>query len=89
MRSRSRPAASRTVIRPETDAAPIDEPTAAASGEIAEYDAHGVLRGRTRFFLHEREMPRWIPLGEAAFLLWVLVALVVAWLVIGVVLRLT
>jgi hypothetical protein len=89
MRSRSRPTASRTAIRRETDPEPVDEPAAATSGEIAEYDAHGALRGRTRFFLHEREMPSWIPVGEAAFLLWVLIALVVAWLVVGVILRLT
>ena len=88
MRSRRHPA-SRTVIPRDTDAAPIDEPVAATSGEIAEYDAHGALRGRTRFFLHAREMPSWIPVGEAAFLLWVLIALVVAWLAVGVVLRLT
>jgi len=87
--SRRHPAAVRRVVLRETDAAAIDEPAAATSGEIAEHDAHGAVRGRTRFFLHDREMPSWVPVGEAAFLLWVLVALVVAWLVVGVILRLT
>jgi hypothetical protein len=61
---------------------------AAVSGEIVEYDADGRSHRRTRFFLAEREI-RWLPIGEAAFLLWVLVALIAVWLVVGVVLKLT
>jgi hypothetical protein len=80
---------SRTVELRDGDGRRTDEPEVAASGEIVERDAHGVLRGRTRFFLRDEEMPSRIPVGEAAFLLWVLVAMLVAWLVVGVILRLT
>lgn len=64
------------------------DPTAAVRGEMVEYDDHGELRRRTRFFLAERELP-WLPVSEPAFLLWVLAALMVVWLVIGLILRLT
>lgn len=56
------------------------DPAQAVSGEIAEYRAHGRLRRRTRFFLQRAELP-WLPVSEAAFLLWVLALLVFAWLV--------
>lgn len=52
-----------------------------------ELDAHGVTR-RTRFFLQRDELP-WLPVSEAAFLLWVLVAFVLAWVGIGLLLVLT
>jgi len=65
-----------------------DDPAAAIHGEIVEYDAHGEPRRRTRFFLAERELP-WLPISEAAFLLWVLIALMLIWLAVGLVLRLT
>ena len=65
-----------------------DDPAAAVHGEILELDPHGEPKRRTRFFLAEREIP-WLPIGEAAFLIWVLVALMVTWLVVGLVLRLT
>jgi hypothetical protein len=65
-----------------------DDPAAAVHGEIVEFDAHGQPRRRTRFFLAERELP-WLPVGEAAFLIWVLVALMLVWLAVGLVLRLT
>lgn len=71
----------------DAEGRPTDDPEAAVSGEIAEYDAHGRLRRRTRFFLTERELP-WLPVSEPAFLLWVLAALMVIWLVLGFVLRL-
>jgi hypothetical protein len=63
-----------------------DDPAQAVAGEISEPDAHG--RRRTRFFLDRTELP-WLPVGEAAFLLWVLVALVLVWASIGIVLRFT
>jgi hypothetical protein len=65
-----------------------DDPDAAVSGEVAEYDDHGKLLRRTRFFLDRSELP-WLPVAETAFLLWVLAALVLVWVVIAVVLRLT
>ena len=65
-----------------------DDPARAVTGEVAEYDAHDRLLGRTRFFLDRRELP-WLPVGEAAFLLWVFAALVLVWVFIAIVLRIT
>ena len=65
-----------------------DDPESAVSGEVAEYDDHGRVLRRTRFFLDRSELP-WLPVGETAFLLWVLAALVLVWVAIAVVLRLT
>jgi hypothetical protein len=65
-----------------------DDPDGAVSGEVAEYDDHGRVLGRTRFFLDRSELP-WLPVGETAFLLWVLALLVLVWVVIAVVLHLT
>jgi hypothetical protein len=80
---------SRTVDLRDADGRRTTDAAVAVSGEVAEHDAHGVLRRRTRFFLRREEMPARIPLGEAAFLVWVLVVLLAAWVVFGVVLRLT
>jgi hypothetical protein len=66
---------------------PTDDPALAVRGEITELDDHGRPRRRTWFFLEEKA-PRWLPIGEAAFLLWVLVAFIVAWLVVGLILGL-
>lgn len=79
------PATARAVAYTDAEGRPTDDPAAAVRGEMVEYDAHGRLRRRTRFFLTERELP-WLPVGEAAFLLWVLVALMLVWLGIGLVL---
>ncbi|HKY23640.1 MAG TPA: hypothetical protein VJM07_00700 [Gaiella sp.] len=65
-----------------------DDPETAVRGEIAERDDHGRVLRRTRFFLDRAELP-WLPVGEAAFLLWVLAALVLIWAGIGIALRLT
>jgi hypothetical protein len=64
-----------------------EDPAQAASGEIAQYDDHGRLR-RTRFFLDRSQIP-WLPVSEAAFLLWVLVGFVIIWGCIGLLLTLT
>ena len=72
----------------DADGQATDDPAAAVRGEIVEYDAHGLPRRRTRFFLAERELP-WLPVGEAAFLVWVLVILMIVWLGIGLFLYLT
>ena len=65
-----------------------DDPAQAVTGEIAEYDAHDRVLRRTRFFLDRTELP-WLPVGEAAFLLWVLAALVLVWVFIAIALSLT
>jgi hypothetical protein len=65
-----------------------DDPAQAVGGEIAQLGPHGRPLRRTRFFLSRTELP-WLPIGEAAFLLWVLAALLVVWASIGLVLQLT
>jgi hypothetical protein len=63
-----------------------DDPGSAVAGEIVEYGRHERHPRRTRFFLERGEL-RWLPIGEAAFLLWVLAVLLVIWASIGLVLR--
>jgi hypothetical protein len=84
--SHSRPAPA--VSYTDAEGRATDDPAAAVRGEILEYDAHGHPARRTRFFLTERELP-WLPVGEAAFLLWVLVILMIVWLGVGVFLYVT
>jgi hypothetical protein len=43
---------------------------------------------RRLWFRVEEVEIRWLPVGEAAFLLWVLLVLLVAWLLVGVALGL-
>lgn len=69
----------------DAEGLPTDDPGSAVRGEMVEYDAGGEVRRRTRFFLSEQEIP-WLPVGEAAFLLWILVALVLIWAAIGLIL---
>jgi hypothetical protein len=72
----------------DADGRLTDDPAAAVRGEVTEFDRHGAPRRLTRFFLYEQRPLPWLPVSEAAFLLWVLVALVVAWLVVGLILGL-
>jgi hypothetical protein len=72
----------------DADGQATDDAAGAVRGEITEYDAHGEPRRRTRFSLLEQRPLPWLPVSEAAFLLWVLVALIVAWLVVGLILGL-
>ena len=76
------PDGARAVRYTDADGLPTDDPAAAVNGEMVEYDARGDVRRRTRFFLREEEIP-WLPVSEAAFLAWVLAALVLIWAVIG------
>lgn len=69
----------------DAEGLPTDDPAAAVHGEMVEYDAGGTVRRRTRFFLSEKEIP-WLRVSEAAFLLWVLVALVLVWAVVALIL---
>ena len=78
----------RAVAYTDAEGRATDDPAAAVRGELVEYDDDGVATRRTRFFMTERELS-WLPVSEAAFLLWVLVVLMVVWLGIGVVLFLT
>jgi hypothetical protein len=72
----------------DRDERATNAPAEAASGEIVEFDDHGAPLRRTRFFLRREELP-WLPVTEAAFLLWVLTALVVAWVAVAAYLALT
>lgn len=72
----------------DADGQATDDPAVAVRGEVAEYDPHGVPRRLTRFALLEQKALPWLPVSEAAFLLWVLVGLIVAWLVVGLILGL-
>ena len=65
-----------------------DDPAAAVSGEAVLYDEHGIPRRRTLFVMRQRELP-WLPVSEAAFLLWVLVILMLVWLAVGLALYFT
>jgi len=70
----------------DAEGRPTDDPAAAVRGEMVEYDdASGQVRKRTRFFLTEEQIP-WLPVGEAAFLVWVLAILVLIWAIIGLIL---
>jgi len=59
---------------------------AAARGEILEPPE--AREGRRFWFQVEDVQLKWLPLGETAFLLWVLAALVLVWLVVALVLLL-
>jgi hypothetical protein len=78
----------RRIVLVDVDGQPTDDPKAAVAGEVTELTAEGRPTQRRRFFLTREELP-WLPVGEAAFLLWVLVALVAVWAVVAVGLRLT
>jgi hypothetical protein len=79
---------SRVVTYTDAEGRATDDPATAVSGEAVLYDEHGIPRRRTRFFLTERELP-WLPVGEVAFLLWILAVLMVVWLAVGLFLYLT
>ena len=81
-RAARRPTPARAVAYTDAEGRTTDDPAAAVRGEIVDYDAHGAPAKRTRFFLSERELP-WLPISESAFLVWVLVALMSIWVVIG------
>jgi hypothetical protein len=69
----------------DAEGRPTDDPAEAVQGEVLEYAVHREPVRRARFFLSRSELP-WLPVSEPAFLLWVLAALVIVWLAIGLVL---
>jgi hypothetical protein len=85
-RAISVPTAVQTAAYVDSEGRPTDDLDAAVSGEIAVYDVHGRLHRRVHFFLTERELP-WMRVSEPAFLLWVLAALMLIWVAIGLGLR--
>ena len=60
-----------------------EDPAQAVRGEILEHDPEDGRTRRTWFHLQEVEIT-WLPVSESAFLLWVLLALAVVWVLIGV-----
>jgi hypothetical protein len=72
----------------DAEGRPTDDPAVAVRGEAVLYDEHGISRRRTLFVMRQRELP-WLPVSEAAFLLWVLVILMLVWLAVGLVLYVT
>jgi hypothetical protein len=66
----------------DADGNPTDDPARAVRGEVVEHDEGSGRKRRTWFFLDEVEI-KWLPVRESAFLLWVLLALLLAWVVIG------
>jgi hypothetical protein len=65
---------------------PTADPERAVTGEIVERDERGA-ETRTWFFVRKVELP-WLPVSEAAFLLWVLALLLLAWFVVALILLL-
>jgi hypothetical protein len=59
-----------------------DDPAQAVRGEVVEHDTKAGRTRRTWFRIQEVEI-KWLPVSESAFLLWVLLALLVTWLLIG------
>jgi hypothetical protein len=82
------PSQARVVTYTDAEGRATADPATAVSGEAVLYDEHGIPRRRTLFVMTQRELP-WLPVGEAVFLLWILVVLMLVWLAIGLVLYLT
>jgi hypothetical protein len=59
-----------------------EDPAQAVRGEIVERDPKAGRTKRTWFFIEEVEV-KWLPVSESAFLLWVLLALLLTWVLIG------
>jgi hypothetical protein len=66
----------------DADGNRTEDPSEAVGGEIVELDGAARPTRRTWFFASEVEV-KWLPVGEAAFLLWVLALLIGVWLGIG------
>ena len=66
----------------DADGNRTEDPARAVRGEILDRDAERRRTRRTWFHLQEVEI-KWLPVSETAFLLWVLFALVLLWVLIG------
>jgi hypothetical protein len=66
---------------------PTDDAARAVRGELVEHDEQSKQTRRVWYRLEQVEI-KWLPVSEASFLLWVLVALLAVWLAIGVALGL-
>ena len=70
----------RTSVYLDAEGNRTQDPGKAVGGEILEQADDGRGAKRTWFRVQEVEL-KWLPVSEAAFLLWVLALLVFAWLV--------
>jgi hypothetical protein len=61
---------------------PTENAAEAVRGEVVEHDPKAGRTRRTWFFIEEVEI-KWLPVSESAFLLWVLLALLLIWTLIG------
>ena len=59
-----------------------EDPAQAVRGEVVERDPKAGRTRRTWFLVEEVEF-KWLPVSESAFLLWVLLALALIWVLIG------
>jgi hypothetical protein len=59
-----------------------EDPAQAVRGEVVERDPKSGRTRRTWFLVKEVEI-KWLPVSESAFLLWVLLALALIWVLIG------
>jgi hypothetical protein len=59
-----------------------ESPAEAVRGEVVTRDQKSGRTRRTWFFIEEVEI-KWLPVSESAFLLWVLLALLTTWVLIG------
>ena len=66
----------------DADGNRTEDPAQAVGGELVELDGADRPTRRTWFLASEAEV-KWLPVGEAAFLLWVLALLISVWLAIG------
>ena len=66
----------------DADGNRTEDPSQAVGGELVELDGADRPTRRTWFLASEAEV-KWLPVGEAAFLLWVLALLIGVWLAIG------
>jgi hypothetical protein len=73
------------VLRPvyfDAEGNRTEDPAQAVRGEVVEHDPKAGRIRRTWFFIEEVEV-KWLPVSESAFLLWVLLALLLIWVLIG------
>jgi len=75
----------RTSVYLDAEGNRTHDPGKAVGGEILERAGDGRAAKRTWFRVQEVEL-KWLPMSEAAFLLWVLALLVFAWLVAALIL---
>jgi hypothetical protein len=68
--------------RLDIDGRPTDDQARVVAGEVGGLASAEHPVERRRFFLTREQLP-WLPVGEAAFLLWVLAALVATWVLVA------